>query len=296
MGKTADRTKGIFALILLAIIYAGTGVVTRYLNNYFSLFQQIYIRTILALILGFLFFGKSLHYEKLKKITLSEWLLLFIRSAASFVFGAALWVQASTITKLANIAFIDALPITATLSFLFLKEKATIQKIILLLFSYIGVILLSVKDFSTGLVFGYGELLVFISGFFFAFRNISRRWHSQLLNDAEITQLMFFFGALTLLIVSFIFNESLVFPPWNGGLAFMLLIGGAIMIANIFLSNYAFAHVGAVLANNILNLEAVFAILVGFLLYREISSFQELVGGILIITSVVAMNRMKEKT
>lgn len=164
----------------------------------------LYSGTFLAFILGLVFFGKSLDFRKLRKISTKEWFLIIARTAATFVFGATLWAKATTITKLANVTFIDSLPITATLSFLFLWEKVTVKKVFYLMLSFVGVIILSVKDYSQILSVGVGELLVFISGFFFAFRNISRRWHTNLLNDQEITQLMFAFGLVFSLDIFFI--------------------------------------------------------------------------------------------
>jgi len=293
--NTPQRTKGILALIFLAVIYGFTGVLTRYLNIYFSLFQQIYIRIFLGFVLGILLFRNSLDLSKLKKISKEEWGLLILRSAASFLIGAVLWVKASTITKLANISFIDALPLTATLSFLVGWDKASVRKIMLLLLSYIGVVILSVKDFSNITSFGFGELLVLASGLFFAYRNISRMWHSKLLNDQEITILMFFLGFIMLFFLSIFLGESLNFPISDINMVAVVLLGGVLMVINIFLTNYGFANVSLVLGNNLLNLEAIVAILVGFFLYQEKPVAQELLGGVLIIFSVWQMSRINNK-
>lgn len=153
---------------------------------------------------------------------------------------------------------------------------------------------MSLKDLSNIFSFGFGELLVLISGFFFAYRNISRRFHSKLLNDQEITMLMFFFGMIMLMIVSFITGEKFVIPGLNIQWIGMLIIGGIIMIANLFISNYGFANVPLVLGNNLLNLEAVFGIIFGFFLYGEVTTVRELVGGLLIVYSVIQMSRLKE--
>lgn len=292
-GHMTERRKGILSLVFLAAVYGGTGALTRYLDHYFTLFQQIYLRTLIAFILGIFFFGKYVNFGKLRKISAAEWLLLFARSGALFVVAAPLWVKATTLTKLANVAFVDALPITAALGFLFRFEKVTVKKVVLLLISFIGVVIISVKDWSNLTSIGIGELLVFISGFFFAFRNVARRWHSGFLNDAEITQIMSFMGILMLVFASFLFGEKLIVPLFQIEWVVVLLIGGLTMVANIYLSNYGFAHVPAVFGNNILNLEAVFAILFGFFLYGEVSIIKELIGGALIIVSVVGMNKLK---
>ena len=118
-----EKTKGIISLVILAVIYGGTGAIVRYLSAYFTDFQQIYLRTFLALLLGFVIFRKKINFAKLKIISSSELILLIVRSVGMFLFAIPLWVMAVSRTTLANVAFIDSLPLTATLSFLFLKEN-----------------------------------------------------------------------------------------------------------------------------------------------------------------------------
>lgn len=279
------------ALIFLAVVYGSAGAIIRYLSFSFALFQQIYLRTLIALILGVFFFRNNIDYRKIWQISASEWLLFITRSFASYILATALWVAAAPITKLSSMAFIDALPLTAVISFILGMEKATLRKIFWVAVSFSGVLILSVKDFSNLGSFGAGELLVLISGFFFAFRNISRRWHSKLLNDGEISQLMNVMGVVMLFVFSTIFGEKLVIPSLNMFLIFVLFLGGFIMFANVYITNYGFARVSAVLGNNILNMEPVFAILFGFILYSEIATVKELIGGVIIILSVIKMNQ-----
>ena len=153
--------------------------------------------------------------------------------------------------------------------------------------------IISVKDFGNLISIGMGEFLVLIGGFFFAYRNFSRIWHTKLLNDAEITQLMLVLGFIIVLATSIIAGEKLSFYNFSWNVVLVLIVGGFIMIANIFLSNYGFSRVSPVFGNNILNLEAVFAFLFGYLYFGEVINLQELFGGILIMISVVKMNQMK---
>lgn len=292
--KTNHRTRGIIALIFLASVFAGTGVVTRSLDAYFTTAQQLILRILIAFILGFVFFNRQIHFEKLKKITGKEWTLIIIRTFGSFIFGAMLWVKATTLTKLANVTFIDSLPITAALTFLFCVEKVTVKKVIYLILSVLGVLILSLKDYSNLFSFGLGEILVLISGFFFAFRNISRRWHTKLLNDMEISQLMLFFSFFMLLALSLFWGEKWVAPAVSPELIVLLLAGGITMGINVVLVNYAFANVSPVLGNNLLNLEALFGIIFGLFFFGEMVSFKELIGGILIVFSVIKMNEVEK--
>lgn len=243
--------------------------------------------------MGFIFFRNKIHPEKLFKITVKEWFLIFSRIIAIFLLASPLWVAGANIAKLANVGFIDSLPLTATFSLVLGLEKFTTKKVIFLLLSFLGVVILSIKDFGNLISIGMGEYLVLISGFFFAYRNFSRTWHSKLLNDAEITQLMMVFGFIIVLITSIVAGEKLTFFNLRWDIIFILIIGGFIMIANIFLSNYGFGRISPVFGNNILNMEAVFAFIFGYIFYGEIMSVRELLGGILIMISVVKMNQLK---
>jgi drug/metabolite transporter (DMT)-like permease len=50
-----------------------------------------------------------------------------------------------------------------------------------------------------------------------------------------------------------------------------------------------------VLASNILTLESVFALILAFIFYKELPTMKELIGGIIILGSVIGMNQLKEK-
>jgi len=53
--------------------------------------------------------------------------------------------------------------------------------------------------------------------------------------------------------------------------------------------------VEAVLASNILTLESFFAIFFGFIFFREVPALKELLGGLIIIISVVTMNVLESR-
>lgn len=287
---TRKKTKGILALFILAALYGGIGIVTRNLSVSFTLLQQNYLRCLLAIFLALFFFGKSLDFGKIKKITRQEWILLTARSAATFLIANTLWIAGANLTKLGSVGFIDALPLTATMSLVFGLERVTKRKIVFLILSFLGVIILSMRDLSGITLLGTGELLVLVSGFFAAFRNFSRRWHSNLLNDQEITLIMFMIGFIVTLIPSLVIGEKLNMGVWNWGTSFYLLLGGLFLVLNIFLTNYGFANVGLVLGNTILNLEPVFSLILGFLFYGEMLTIRELFGGGLILLSVLKMD------
>ena len=287
-----DRQRGVLALVVLAAVYASMGLFARYLNTGLLVFQQVYLRVFAAFFLGLICFNKNLDFSKLKKVSQKEWLLLIFRSAAIYLFGVTLFTKAINIAKFSSVSFIGSIPITPVLAVLILKEKLTWKKIILILTAFLGVTLIAVKDYSQIFTWGNGEVTSLISTFFFSAGYVTRKLHSNLLNNKEIVQIMFFFAFLMVFAVSLLKGDGLPIDNWHPVLLLTVLVAGLFNVINNFLQNYGFQKIEAILAGNILTLQSVFAVLLGFLFYKELPNLKEWLGGIIIIASVIAMNKV----
>lgn len=294
--NSSERQKGIIAIVILALLYGIFPLIPRYLSTFFLLFQQVYLRLAVAFLLSLVFFRKNIDFQKLKNLPLAEWKLLIFRAFSYYLLGLILYTQAFLLTKISNVAFIGAIPMTAILGFLILKERFTIKKALLVVVSFFGVVLVSVKDFSNIFVFGKGELFALASTFFFSLGLILRKWHSKILNDREIATFILFFATLFVFVVSLIKNEGPPLGAWPLGAILVLLAGGLLSASVSFLMNYGLSRIDAVLANNIVALYPVFATLLALIFYKEIPMFRELIGGILIISSAVLLNRLEIET
>jgi drug/metabolite transporter (DMT)-like permease len=124
---------------------------------------------------------------------------------------------------------------------------------------------------------------------------VTRKWHSSLLNNKEITSIIFFISAIAVSITSFVAGDGLPVGHWTWGLLGAVLGAGLFNVINLFLTNYGFQKVDAVLASNILTLESLFAVILGFIFYREMPGLKEIIGGLLIVGSVVLMNQVDSK-
>src|SRR5258708_6440344 len=290
----SDRKKGVVALVVLAFVFASMGLFVRFLKTDFTILQQTYLRIIDAFLLGMILFYKDLDFFKLSKISKKEWVIILFRTIAVYVLAVTLVSQAVVMAKYSNVSFIEALPMTAILGFIFLKERVTLQKIIYILLGFSGVVLIAVKDYSHLFTWRQGEVLALIACAFFAISYIARKWQGSLLNNKEITVLMFFFASILLFVTSiFLFHEPLPRPTsWSGIIFLIILVGGFFQVVNLFLTNYGFQKVEAVLASNLLMLETVFGVLLGFLFFREIPTLKELIGGLLIVFRAYQMNKL----
>lgn len=293
MKQKTEHQKGVLALVLLSLVFASMGLFARYLSTGFVLLQQVYLRVFAAFMLGLICFKNDLDFKKLKKISKKEWGLLVFRSATSYLFGVTLFTQAIILTKYSNVSFIGALPMVAILGAILLKEKLTTKKLLLVLTAFAGVVLIAVKDYSHLLVWGKGEVIALISTFAFSLSYVARKWHSDLLNNKEITQITFFLSFIMIFITSLVKGDGLPLTGWHWGLLLAVLGAGLFNVINMFLTNYGFQKVEAILASNILTLESVFAIVLGFLFYKEVPIAKELIGGIIITLSVIGMNKVE---
>ncbi|HSW96973.1 MAG TPA: DMT family transporter, partial [Candidatus Saccharimonadales bacterium] len=152
----SDRKKGIIALIILAFVFATMGIFVRFLQTDFTILQQTYLRIFAAFVLGLILFRKDLNFSKLRKISKKEWGILVLRSVSLYLIGVTLLSQAYVSAKYTNVSFVGALPMTAILGFIVLREKVTVQKIAFVLLGFIGVAFIAVKDYSQVFIWGHG--------------------------------------------------------------------------------------------------------------------------------------------
>lgn len=289
-----EYKKGIIALILLSLAFATMGAFSRYLSSGFTLLQQVYLRVFAAFLLGLLFFHNDLHLDKLKKISKREWGILFMRAFFGNLLGVSLLTKAYLMTSYSNVAFIGALPMIAILGVVLFKEKLTPRKFSLILLSFLGVVLIAIKDYSHLFEWGTGEIVAFLSTVALAISYVTRKCHGDLLNNKEIVQITLFFAFFMIFITSLVAGDHLP-TVWNTQLFVAVMGAGLFNMIIFFLTNYGFQRVEAIVAGNIVTLKSVFATILGILLYREIPSLKDILGGGIIVGSVILMNQSTKK-
>ncbi len=290
-----ERNKGISAILILTILYGLLPLLPRYLDTSFLLLQQVYLRMFFGFVMSLIFFRKHLRIKKILKLPVREWLLLAFRAFIYYFLGVVLYTQALLLTKIGNVAVIGALPMTAILGFIILKERITKEKISLVLLSFVGVLTITIKSTSNLLAFSAGELVALISIIFISLGFISRKWHSEALNDKEIASLLLFFAAIFIFIASIIKGEGLPLNNWHFGIVSALIIGGLLNVGASYFMNYGFARADSVLGGSILALDPIFASFFAFIVYRELLAPKEITGGFLIILSAVMLHRLEAK-
>ena len=98
-----------------------------------------------------------------------------------------------------------------------------------------------------------------------------------------------------LLFASLLSGESMPVNGWGWSILLAVLASGFFNVLNNFLSQYGFQKVEAVHASNILTLESPFAVLIGLFMFSEFPALKELFGGMLIVLSVIFMNKVESE-
>ncbi len=290
----SELEKGILSLILLAFVFASMGIFARYLGTGFTVFQQVYLRIYIALILTLILFRKNIRFHKLRKATRKEWLIIALRGLLLYGIAVPLVSLAVIEAKYGNVSFLGTLPFVALFSVVFFKERLTILKIVLIMLAVVGVGFIAVREPNQLLNWGRGEVAALLSGAAFAMSYVARKWHSDLFNNKELTALIFAAGGTFSLLFSMLDGQGIP-TTWSVSLLIVFVISALANVANLLLTNYGFERVGNVVAGNILTLEVFFGVTIGYLLYGEKLGTREWIGGVLIVTSVILMNKYGTK-
>lgn len=290
-------TSGIVALVLLAADWGAGPTVTRYLSGGLGLYEQWYLRYAIGFVVGVLLFGRYFSFRKFLHLPAQEWAVLLFRTVIGQVVAIALFTLAVQRAKVGLIAFIHVLPMCSVLGILLFHEKLSWRRGVLLTLSFVGAAIVVVGSPGDLFDINFGALLALVGLVFYAFMLVTRRWHTNALNNHEISVALTGIGGVVMYGLSVVLYHRWMIPVdhWNSGFTAILVVAGCLVIASNFLSNYGFEHVSAVIASNILALEAVFGTLFGFVFYRELLSGRDIVGGLIILASVILTNQVARR-
>jgi len=300
MATSSPKSKfgsGVVALVVLAAIYGLTAVMSRYFSLQTSLFEQWYLRFGVASVLTALVFYRKIEYKKFLHASSHELNLMVLRGIIGLVLAAGLYALASQQEKIGIVSLMQILPLTAVFGMLIMHEKLTRQRALLLTMSLIGAIIVLTPKLSAGFGFGSGAIWSLISGALFALTFVLRKKQTGELNNYELTLGTLVVGAIGNYVLSLImYHRAFVdVTQWSPTLGLLFLGAGLLSALMGLLSSYGFEHVPAITASVILDLELVFGIIFGFLIYREVLSGYEIVGASIILAAIVIMSYAENK-
>lgn len=290
----SEKGWSVVFLIIVSAGYALLSVAIRILATVFGPLTQVYIRVGLGAIAGIIIFRRKVRWKRIFLAPLSDWMSLMVMG----VVGYALMVYFITIgalnAKLVNVSVVYATTslFTYFYSVALLKKGFSWMVLGYILMSLVGVGMIATKAYVPVLRnFGRGEWFVLLSAACGAWYYVGRKMLSDFFNNSEISVLVMIIAFISSFVMAGIAGEKLVI---SGRLAWELLlglvIGGGFNIVTIFLENYAFKHLDAVVGSQILLADNIFALLFGFLIYGERMGLPEMVGAVVVILAVYQIN------
>jgi len=274
------QLKGSFFILISALMFGAYGLLSRGIEQY-DVFYQTYVRC-LVVALALLAFG--LFRKEFKKIEKEDF-KWFVVVCMFTVFSIAPIVYAFKFLTLgtASFLFYGSLTIfTYILGFVFFKEKLTRTKVLVLIFSTIGLILIFSGNFGAALLLP--ALMALLNGVASSGEVTFSKKISNKYSSTQISFIVFIAIAVTHFVLSLILNENqditLITQHTPNILAFAVasIIG---MITVIEGYKYVEPSVGAIIGLT----EIVFSLMFGILFFNESASLLTLVGGLLIIAA-----------
>ena len=284
-----NRKSGLLSLLLAGLLYGSFGVWIRFLNTEIPMFRQVLFRSVIALIVAlvFLYFRTKFHFN-LSQIPKSR--LLLFSPCVPFAF---IFYNLSVLNTKISVAifsfYIGSLLFSYLISRVVFKEKVTKDKILALVFVFIGFIFItypiSLITLNLGFVAG------FISGVFDAISNSFRKSFYQKVDKFFIVSLTMVSVLLVCGILIPLFGEkSVSFSSISLFSMLILLFFGFILVFVNYLLLKGFGNFDLGLGTIDLASEIFFSIIFGLLLLGEKPTLNEFIGGVFIMIAVVIPN------
>ena len=202
-------------------------------------------------------------------------------------------INASSILAPITIGAQLSIPFGIILSSIFLNEKISYKKWLLIMTSFFGIVILAFDPKVVDEIIG--SLLICGMAFFYGLSQVFSRYLKDL--DVKYTNtIMSFTGFLILIILSSVFEGNAIQTITNISLEswFTVLYAGAIIsLLGHLMMFYLYKFYPLDMVLPFYALFPVFGLILTFFIFGEIPSFITILGGIIVITSVFFAQKMR---
>lgn len=291
-----NKTKGFFALLITGFIYSTLGVYARVLNQTLLPSQQIFLRYITGFLLVSIFMLFAKIPFTLKKIS---WPILTIY-AISFPLNVVLFTIAVTQIKIALVGFsfyLTSIILSLLLGIFIFHEKITQLKTITIVLAIAGLICFTVPFNNNPALFGI--ILCLIGGCCDAIANASRKYLAKDSHRFTLVNVQMI-GAIFVAIVFGVLSHQPFLPTTITSISvsaiITLILFGLSIIAVSYLTLIGFGNFDLNFGTIVLASELIFSVILGYLLYHEVLTFNEIIGAIFVGAAIILANIPKKKT
>lgn len=292
----SKKSQAILALVIAAASFPLFSIGSRLVNEGFAPLTQVALRIGLGFIFAFLIFGKNVRWKMLSTIPKKDWFALLLMGIVGYSISTYFTTLGALNAKLVNVSVIGNLELLFIYlySIFIFKRQAKLTVFLFIFLTLWGAAIMGTKSFVPILSsFGVGELFVILFAATSALYLIGRQLLSNHLNNTEVTLISMLIAFLSTVFFAMATKEPFIWENFlNKNVLIGLAIGGGLNMIVMPLQNFAYKYLEGVFASQILLSSSLFSLLYGFLLYREIVSMQEVIGGLLIIFSIFVIDKL----
>ena len=281
----SQKSKANLALLGGGVFFGVSSPLARLMGTWLHPFSVVFIRFIFALpfALGFFYKGKSEKFE-LKRLWLFG--LLFPVSVCLYTFSLF-----HTKVSLAIFSFYAAnLLSSVVIGAIFNKEKISGNKLISIILATVAVIIFT-KPFE-GFSIDTGILLGYLSGITQTVASLYQKRLSAQTSERALTLVQVLGGLFVTIIAILAIKDWSIFTISLEGLGLGFIFGFLFFLINYFMI-YGFKHTEIGIGTILLSSELLFGPLAAYIIFGEILSTPEIIGGILIAGAVLFASRHK---
>jgi drug/metabolite transporter (DMT)-like permease len=238
-------------------------------------------------VIGFLLAGVIIIILKrkisLKNISPINLILFAVALPLTIIFYTISILKTKIILAVATL-YLGSILFSLVSGILFFKEKLTFKKSLAIISSIIALyfftIPFSFKNINIGLVFGV------LSGFMDALSNTFKKHLGGKVDRFFLISIQML-GTIIVSLALMSYTKTLIIPNLSPFTLMVGLIFGFFLMVNNYLMLIGFHNFDLNLGTIVLSSELLFASIFGYLFYKEIPTFNELIGGGLIAFSIV---------
>ena len=275
--------KGIIGLIVATSIYGLFPVIVRLAGLSMPFFFQNTTRLFIAF---FIFLVGVLVFKTWKKVKKGDYKWFVLRAVSVFL-AFSLFTFSLNFIPIGTmlLSFYAGSTVSGyVIGALFFKEYFTSKKVVSLVLAIVGLLMIYSFDIQPEKAFYIAT--AFVSGSFTAIWNIFSKKVVDTYHTFQLNLIDNILAGILAATVSLVLKEQWIVPSFSFIWAMNLLFGLGIAATGVLVV-YGFARLEAQIGSLIMLTEVLFAIIFGYVFFRETITLTTLIGGGIIIAAIV---------
>lgn len=275
----SKNLKSDIMLLLITVIWGSTFVVVKNATSILPVYNFLFLRFLIALIVLVIMFGKRLLHidKKTFAVSIIVGIMLFLGYAFQ-----TLGLKYTTASKSGFITGFNVV-LVPILESIFLKAKLSKTSWLSVLLALGGLFLMTA---NIDLKINFGDFLTLLCAVSFAFQVVLIAKYAPSVDTVSFAIIQIFVVTLSSGILSFVYEKPII--PTDKTVWFALILTGIFATAfALAVQNTMQANTSATHAAIIFSLEPVFSAITAYLVSGEIMTLRSIIGGFLMLISMI---------